>query len=301
MAASLPRVISTHTDPTGATDAIVELFALRAVDDLSLAQYVAGEPAEARHTMRLLRPAGTVRYRTLLRGEPTGWCDGLACAAGHPDLVPSIGQWPMPRVLTFAEAAELLPSLADPEASLSTYGVANAAQKLYPLYANNLSARGRQRYLFELDVKAEAAERRLAARRAERRPAEMVRRSAERARGEWLALRRLLPPPIREHMVEVDLTTPTPGRRRLVLDPEVLSVAALCLDGLAIAEREGWLAYCWPGPGGRSHVVQVPVQDGDGVRWVERQLPQERVLPWLLGVADWHGRPDLVAYRPGLT
>jgi len=295
MAASLPRVIPSQSDPTGITDAIVDLFAMRAVHDLPLARYVAGEPAEARHTMRL--PAGDDegegRYRTLLRGEPAGWCDGLATAAGFPELVPALAARPMPRVLTFVEAAGLLPSLADPEASLTTYGLANAAQKLYPLYANNINARGRQRYLFELDVKAAAAERRLAT---AERPSARLRQAVAAAKAEWLALQRLLPVPIREHMVDVDLSLP-PGRVRLALDPEVLSTAALCLDGLLIAERQGWLVYLHPGPAGRSYVVSVADRDGGRV---ERELPQERVLSWLLGVADWHGRPDLVAYRSGL-
>lgn len=278
---------------TGVADAVLELFAMRAVEDLDLAEYVAGEPAEARHT--LLTNSGA--YRVLLRGEPAAWCDGLASAAGYPQLIPDLAARPVPKVLTLAQAAQLLPSLADPDAALSTYGAKNAAQTLYPLYAANLLSRGRQRYLFELEVRAVAAERRLtvAERGTERRPRARLSKAAAAAREEWLALRRQLPTPIREHMAEVDLA-PAASPDPLPLDPDRLSASALCLDGLTIAHQEGWLVYRHPTGEGRAYAVQLETPDGP----VSREIPQERVLPWLLGVADWHGRPELVAYRPGL-
>jgi len=292
MTASLPPVTPTpQLDHIHA--AILDLFAIQAVADAELADYVAGEPAEARHVLALprLEQLGRSAFRrVLIRDEPADWCDGLACAAGRPELIPALAAGPWPAVVTVSGAAAMLPKLANPAETVGTYGAEYLARDLYPLYAHNQISRGRMRYLFEAEVRAEATTRRLQA-----SPTRAKQRAADTARLDWQSLRRRLPAPIRERQVGGDLR-PGPSPVPLPLDPDELSVASMCLDGLMVAHREGWLSYRHPGQG-RSYVVQLPGPDGGDV---EREISQARVLAWLLGVADWYGRADLVAYRPGL-
>lgn len=69
---------------------------------------------------------------------------------------------------------------------------------------------------------------------------------------------------------------------------------------LGIGHAEGWFEYLRPEGDtldSRRYVVEIATPLGR----VERVLLPEEVLPWVLGLADSHGRAELVAYRPGLT
>jgi|KBSSwiStaDraftv2_1062776.scaffolds.fasta_scaffold62698_4 hypothetical protein len=290
MAASLPAV-TPPPEATAVHEAILELFAMRAVHELGLARYVAGEPALARQVLAL-NPAGRPRtFRTLIRDEPVAWCDGLACAAGYTGLIPALAAGPWPRVITPRDAAQLLPKVADPSATVGTYGAEYLARAMYPLYAHNRLSRGLARYLFVDEVQAEAATRRLAA-----QPTQAAQSAADTARERWWALLRRLPTPARPRTVGADLT-PVASPEPLPLDPGELSLADRCVAGLMVAHRQGWLTYLHPGPAGHSYLVRVANVDGDEV---DREIGQARVAAWLLGVADFHGYPELVAFRDGL-
>lgn len=287
-------------DLTGVHAAFLELAALRAVDDAGLARYVAGEPAEARHVMALPRSDGSVRYRTLWRNEAAAWCDGFACAAGQPDLIPSVAALPMPTLLTIAAAAIRIQSSASTGgASMTVQGVHHliATGQLYPLYGRKDTGEGLERYLFADQVKVIVAHRRgLTA--TSKAQISRWQRAEEAAQAQWLTVRRRLPAPIRTGMVDVDIRPlPSPDPLPLHQDarPTARSLDGL-VTGLMAAHNRGWLRYLYPAEDGRSFVVAVDQPAGER----QRSLPQARVLAWLLGVADWHEHPELVAYRPDL-
>lgn len=69
---------------------------------------------------------------------------------------------------------------------------------------------------------------------------------------------------------------------------------------LGIGHAEGWFNYVRPEGdtlAERRYVVEIATPLGR----VDRVLLPDEVLPWVLGLADSHGRAELVAYRPGLT
>lgn len=272
--------------PPGARTALLDLFALRTVEDLGLATYVAGAAAYARHVMRLIPPwargdeglagaatrdRGPVMYRTLLRGEAQPWAAGLAAGAGVPDLAGRIGKRRMPTLMTIAEAAARL--------GLTEKGVANAVSRgdLYPVYGNTAQGWGRARYLFAAQIRVE----------------NLIRegRVNDAAMTSWLRLRQMLPTPLRESMAGADVR-PGPSPDPLPLDPAKTAAAPLAVRGLQIAEAQGWLTYHYPD--GDGYRVTVGADDAP------MTVPLQGLLAWLLGLADWHGRAELVAYRAEL-
>lgn len=276
------------TDPPGTRAAFLDLFGLRTVDDLGLAAYVAGEPAEARHVARVRRPRGQQVHRTLLRGEARAWTGGVAAGAGYPELMGQLGTHPTPALMPFGEAAQRL--------GLTESGLDYAlkAGTLYPLYGNTASIRrGRARYLFADQVDLEVVTRELRGTLTPARRRLLERRVVERTEA-WMAVRAMLPTPVRESMAGVDIR-PLPSPDPLPLDPDRAGLAALSVQGLQLAEQHEWLTYHYLLP----HGYAVTVADREGAE-VDITVPVEGLLAWLLGVADWHGRADLVAYRPGL-
>lgn len=271
----------TSPDRTGVADAYVELRALRTVDDAGLATYVAGVPDEARHSLLLRRGGG---YRTLLRDEATPWCDGLDTASRR-RRVAELTAEPVPTLLTLAEAAQQLPV---GQHELNRLTRANA---LYPLYGRTPSGQGRVRYLFEPQVKLEALRRRL---RVDPDDAELEQQRDE-ALAVWLAQRKLLPPLIHEATVDVDLR-PAPSPDPLPLDPSSQPEPKVCIEALRRAAELGWLEYRHPDDTG--YVVAFSLNWRPDL--FVRHLPQRDVLPFLLGMADFHGRSDEFAYRAGL-
>lgn len=81
----------------------------------------------------------------------------------------------------------------------------------------------------------------------------------------------------------------------LPVDPG-LNPRSLAIVLLQLAEEAGWLSYDGMDlrEGGDRYQVTLP-------NGVARELLSAEVPAWVLGVADTHGRADLVAYRPGLT
>lgn len=276
------------TDLPGTRAAFCDLVALRAVADLDLATYVAGDPGRARHVMGLTRAGGQVVYRTLHRGEPLAWASGLAAGAGLVDLGDQLAATAVPALLDGDTAARAL--------GLSVQGLHYAvrAGDLYPLYGNRAgTGTGTARYLFASQVAAEAARRQLrgdhlAAGRRKRLEAQL-----DQSTQAWLQVRQMLPAPVRESMVDVDIR-PLPSPDPLPVDPDA-APAVQAVRGLQIAEAQGWLTYHYPI--GRAYAVTMVDQRGHEV---DMTVPADGVLAWLLGVADRHGRADLVAYRPGL-
>ena len=268
-------------DRTGIGGAYRELRSIRTIDDVGLATYKAGAPDEGRHVLQL--PRGT--YRTLLRDESAPWCDGLDVASGHSRVAELAGA-AVPKLLTLNEASDHLPI------SRFELNRLTRAGGLYPLYGRTERGQGRVRYLFASQVHLEALTRQLEGARSRRRNLEKQR---EEALTVWLAQRRLLPPPIHESTVDVDLR-PLPSPNPLPLDPSGSPEPRLCIEALLRADEAGWLEYRHPTDTGDAYVVVVHLA---GVQ-VKRRIPQRWLLAWLLGVADGHGRPDLVAFRLGL-
>lgn len=256
------------TDLPGTRAAFHSLHALRRVHDLGLATYVAGQPRDARHVMRRC-----YTYRTLLRGEALAWAAGLAAGAGRLTLADEVAAQPVPDLVSVDTAAGRL-GLGVPAVRLMIRG-----GQLYPLYGNRADGTGRALYLFTAQVAAERAAR--------------LGTQVEETRQAWLAVRSLLPTPVPESMVGVDIT-PAPSPDPLPLDPD-LAGSVRAVQGLQMAERAGWLTYHYPIRDGYA----VTMADVAGTE-VDITVPAQALLAWLLGVADWHGRADLVAYRPGL-
>lgn len=270
------------TELPGTRAAFHSLHALRRVEDLGLATYVAGQVRDARHVMRRC-----YTYRTLLRGEAQAWAAGLAAAAGHLELADQVAAQPVPSLLTLETAAERL--------GLAVQGVRLLLRGggLYPLYGNRPDGTARALYLFTAQVAAEQAAREL--RDWSMTPSRQARLEvrAEQAKQDWLVIRAMLPTLVPEAMAGVDLA-PAPSPDPLPLDPD-LAGSVRAVRGLQVAERAGWLTYHYPIGDGYA----VTMSDTDGTE-VDITVPAQALLAWLLGVADWHGRADLVAYRPGL-
>lgn len=284
------------TDPPGTRAAFLDLVALHTVDDLGIAGYVAGTPAQGRHVMRVRKRRGLQVYRTLLRGEARAWAGGIAAGAGYPELAGQLDKLPTPALMPFGEAAQRL------RLTKSGLDYALKVGNLYPLYGNTASIRrGRARYLFtdQVDLEVVTRELRGTLKRARRGTLTRARRTllkerlAERTEA-WMAVRAMLPTPVRESMAGVDIR-PLPSPDPLPLDPGRLGVGVLNVQGLQLAEQCGWLTYHYLLP----HGYAVTVADREGAE-VDITVPVEGLLAWLLGLADWHGRADLVAYRPGL-
>ncbi len=291
-----------------AAPAYADLRALRTVGEAGWAAYLATNPADDRHVVMIpFRPGQAPR--TLWRGEAFDWCDGLCVAAGGGDRVARLADEEVPELVRVADAARMIPAASGRGGPwLSPQGVAwnvNAGN-LYALYG-----RYRDRWLFEAQVRSEALDRRVraaertvqaAARagedadaRAAQRDLGRLMKAAETAQREWLQIRRLLPPPSRPSAAEVSLR-PKPSPDPLPIDPALHGVTQR-VAALMVADGQGWIEYRHPTADSTGYVVRV--DDGAGGR-VERTLSHEAVLPWLLGVADWYGRADLVAYRPDL-
>jgi len=260
-------------DRTGTGEAYCELRALRTVTNAGLAKYVASLPDDG-HVMQLRNGY----YRTLLRDESSPWCDGLDTAAHHRRVV-DLATKPVPELLTLAEAAELLP-IGQHELNRLT-----RAWSFYPLYGRTPSGQGRVRFLFASQVRLAALDRNPDADPAEREAAFAV----------WLRQRSLLPPLTPADMVDVDLR-PKPSPDPLPLDLTSKPLPKVCIEGLLRAQDNGWLEYSHPADGG--YVIEVQLR-----RTAEpfvRNIPQSRVPPFLLGLADFHGRGAEFAYRAGL-
>lgn len=271
----------------GTASAFRDLYGLRSVDDLDLARYVAGDPGDARHVMRLARGNKRVTRRTLIRGEAEQWAAGLAAGAGHVDLGDRVANTPVPELVTLAEAADML--------GLTERGVDHVIGRgrLYPLYGNTSAGTSQARYLFACQVRAEARSRGLADENLQPRRRRVLELQLEDATAAWQLVRAMLPTPVPIAMAEGDIQ-PGPSPDPLPLDPRI-DPATLAVQGLQLAERRGWLTYHYPLAG----VYAVTMANLDGAQ-VDMTVPAKGLLAWLLGVADFHRRADLVAYRPGL-
>lgn len=294
--------------PHEAAPAYADLRALRTVNDAGWAAYLATNPTDDRHVVMMVGRG--VAPRTLLRGEAFAWCDGLCAAAGGGDRVARVAAEPVPELVKVSDVGRMIPA-SDGRGGrggpwLSRQGVAwnvNAGN-LYCLYG-----RGKSKWLFMAQVKSEALERRVrtaeratrdaaragevAGARAAQRELAALMRQADDAQAAWLEVRRLLPPPSRPSAAEVALR-PKPSPNPLPIS-ESKSGVTRRVDALMIAHEQGWLEYLHPSVDNTRYAVRV----GTGRR-ARREIPYDAVLPWVLGVADWHGRADLVAYRPDL-
>lgn len=278
----------TAATPHEAAPAYADLRGLRTVTDEQWVAYLATHPDD-RHVVLPLRLGRGWAPRTLLRGEAHPWCEGLCWAAGGGDAARRVVDEPLPELVALADVPGMIPSVTGRGRTLTRQGVAwniNAGN-LYTLYG-----RGRhQRWLFAAQVRAEAADRRVQIAERDnakkRRLAGLV-EQAGKARAAWLEVRKLLPPPTRPAAAEVDLR-PKPSPDPLPIDPRLPAVT-MRVNALMIARDAGWLEYLHPD--GDVYVVRI---GGALVR-----VRAEVVLPWVLGVADWYGRADLIAYRADL-
>lgn len=82
-------------------------------------------------------------------------------------------------------------------------------------------------------------------------------------------------------------------------NPKIVAASGTRKRIIALTEGSvaGLFRYRYVDPGRDAYGVAVTV----GRQTVRRELVGERALYWALGVADRHGRPDVVAYRPGIT
>lgn len=283
----------TAATPHEAAPAYADLRGLRTVADSQWIAYLATYPADDRHVVLPLRLGRGWAPRTLLRGEAYQWCEGLCWAAGGGDLVARVADEALPELVAMADVPGMIPAVDGRGGKggpwLTRQGVAwnvNAGN-FYTLYG-----RGRRsRWLFADQVRAEAAERRVqAAARAgatKRRLAALVEQEGA-ARAKWLEVRKLLPPPTRPAAAEVDLR-PKPSPDPLPIGQGLPGVTRR-VEALMVAADAGWLEYLHPD--GDVYVVRIA--------GAEVRVGEDAVLPWLLGVADWHCRADLIAYRPDL-
>lgn len=115
-------------------------------------------------------------------------------------------------------------------------------------------------------------------------------RAADRAAARWAEIEPLLPPsptkagsppPERPGGLTLSLHKPLYRRHHAALN---------------LGHEHGWFNYV--------HALRdryiVELAAGPGRPPVLRELPAAWVLPWLRGVADWHGQGSLIIYRPGL-
>lgn len=295
--------------PRGTEAAYAQLRALAVADLEGWCRYVAGRPAEGRHVLELARPRGRNVYRTLERGEAFWWALGLGDGCGQGQLVDAVLAEPVPGLVSTADAAAMMAAVdrwgnrTGP--AMSAEGIKHniTSTRLYPLYGAQ-----RFRYLFTAQTDAERLAREvaqlerlahLAASEGNERAARTYQSQlaqaqpmAERAHLAWLDLRHTLPPNTPIDAVAVDvrpLASPSP------LPIRAQGAGEAQVQALRIGDRRGWFVYDHPGDG----LFTVTVTDAGGAP-VEREVPTEGVLPWVLGVADWNNAAHLVAYRAGL-
>jgi hypothetical protein len=114
--------------------------------------------------------------------------------------------------------------------------------------------------------------------------------AAAEAAARWAAVERLLPPfPPRAG-------TPPPPKPVALTVSLHKSTDRRLHDALNAGHRSRWFNYLHPDDGD-TYLVELAAVRGPSVI---RRLPGHRVLPWLRGVADWHGAGVQVVYRDGL-
>lgn len=234
-------------------------------------EYAAGD--QRRSVLRLPEspdtPGRFTRWREIHRSEIRGWVRGVADAANDDhtgdawNLEPS--QAATPYMLTTTEAAAALGI----KESTVDYRYMNAS--LYPVYVQRRNA---ERYAIwpqiadQLDLPGWSEE--------------------------WQRIRSTLPPLTRvEQLTSYPGPVPSgplPYRNERRIGQQ--------MEALTIADAEGWCAYVHgDGRDDGRYTIEVPAGP-DHV--TTRILTGDDVLPYVLGLADWHGHPELVAYRDGL-
>ncbi len=225
--------------------------------------YVAGDLGAGRH---LLQVDG--RLREIQRDETSGWAHGVAAAHGKAHLLDDLGA--VPPLVSIEQAARDL--------NITTDGVDYriAAGKLYPLYLARARG-GRERHLFVDQVRAAGGG-----------------GPKDEAAARWQAIRAQLPPTTR--IVDMpDYAGPAASPSPLPL-PSGPAESIRRMNALIIGDAEGWFEYVHGDPTTDRYLVSVLDNGSDR----EMTLPGDDVLPWVLGHADVHGHPELVAYREGL-
>jgi len=294
--------------PAGADTAFAKLRALRVAADEGWIEYRAGEPADDLHVVDVDRPGAPI-HRTLLRGEAYHWCLGLADGHGHGQLVRAVLEEPVPDLVSLAAAAASIPAVGWYGRVTSPWMTVDGIEyhirrgTLYPIYVGR-----RVRYLFADQVRYEQFQRAVDTLKASgsdadssaevaqhRRDLGEALRAVETSRSDWMSVRRLLPLAVRPAMLGDDLA-PKPSPDPLPI-PRGNSEDARRIDALMVGHRQGWFSYTHPLDDGRFAVDVLDAATDDQIRV---ELPGDGVLPWVGGVADRHGRMDLVAWRDGL-
>lgn len=222
--------------------------------------YVAGDLGAGRHLLQV-----GDRHREVQRDETFGWAHGVAAAHRKAHLLDDLGL--VPDLVSIEQAARAL--------NITTDGVDYriAAGKLYPLYLARARG-GRERHLFATQVNAALGD--------------------DEAAAQWQRTRALLPPTTR--IVDMpEYTGPAPSPSPLPL-PSGPAESTRRMQALMIGDVEGWFVYVHGDPTADRYMVSVLDNGGDR----EMTIPGDDVLPWVLGHADVHGYPELVAYRKGL-
>jgi hypothetical protein len=244
-------------------------------------EYAGGDLSEGRHVLRL--PNG--QWRELRRYEEVGWVRGVADAMHDGHTAEVWANIPIPELWTIQETAD---ALGVTEAQInyrfvndwrpSTFGTgrkrASVDRWLYPVYV--LSGNLRVQHTIAAQAKASLGD--------------------TAAEAEWQRLRGLLPP-----TTTIPEVTDYPGP---VPSPDPLPFGndrpmARRAEALTIATNEGWLDFVHGDPQHGRWTVDVPT----GNDHVHRRTLQDAdmdVLAYVLGHADVHGHPELVAYREGL-
>lgn len=254
------------TVPTaGATDAWRRLRALKIGDERGWFTYLAANGWIGRYVVRI---ASTGRLRELHRAEVYHWAHGVATAIGDDAALTAIGR--VPALYTIEDTANYLDRTPDTVLNRIREG------KLLPILHVTPDAGGVQKLLYTSQVRAYAGGRAAATR--------------------WEKIHALLPPPTRiADLADYPGPAPSPDPLPLPAGKQEATRRART-RALMIGDSEGWFEYVAGDPiAGRYQVRTV----GNGDRR-PHVLPGARVLPWVLGHADHHGHPELVAYREGL-
>lgn len=317
--AAARRTISVSDGPEqqhtalGATEAYLGLLALKVADDEGWCRYVATEPtASGRHILEvpgLMK--GSRKLRALTRGEAYWWAMGFGDGYGDGQLIADLAREPIPELVPVAQAMDLIPavdrwgSMTQPWMSLAGIRHNIDTGRFYPIYGVS----GRTQYMFRAQIIAEAASRYAGAARsgaadliaagdsgaaqAQQRAAE-AERHADQTAADWQAIRERLPQRISPAQLGLTVTLrPSPDPLPV---PSVYRTQASrhVVRALMIGDQETWFGY--RNPAGDSYLVDVTDANDIPIR---RSLPASSVLAWVLGMADYHGRSDLVAYRDG--
>lgn len=226
-------------------------------------RYAAGDLNAGRHILDL----GNGVLREVLRDEVEGWVFGVGAARGDVAALAAVGE--PPALVSIPEAATIL--------GMSEEGVSWRVNErhLYPLYLARERG-GRERYLFAAQVQTQVEE------------------GSDDAG--WRAIEALLPPlaPVTKLR---DWGGPRPSPDPLPIPPGGKS-RDRWVRALMIGHQEGWFEYEHIDP--RADVATATVATGNGDDRLRVTVPGEHILPWVLGHADVHGHPELVAYREGL-